>query len=145
MKEDYYAQRDIYDRYKEDELFSFKGQIEAEKAEQLKSKEELARQAYQLGLIQEMGASDINEAREVQEEFATPKNDKEFAKDLLEFHRWKKGQKTPQAQQKIDQFNRNGQRQAQYVPPPGVIGSQTAPDNPTLGDELIKITKQYRI
>ena len=145
MKEDYYAQRDIYDRYKEDELFSFKGQIEAEKAEQLKSKEELARQAYQLGLIQEMGASDINEAREVQEEFATPKNDKEFAKDLLEFHRWKKGQKTPQAQQKIDQFDRNGKRQNQYVLPPGVVGSQTAPENPTLGDELIKITKQYRI
>lgn len=131
--------------YKNEQLESFKRQIEVEKAEQLKSKEVLARQSYELGLLQEVGASDINEAREIQESFSTPKDDREFAKDLLEFHRWKKGQKTPQTQQKIEQFDRNGKRQSQYIPPPGVIGSQSAPDTPTLGDELIKITKQYRI
>lgn len=144
-KEDYYAQKDAYDLYKETELLSFKGQIEAEKAEQLKSKEQLAYEAYQLGLIQEAGASDINEAKEVQVAFATPKDDKEFAKELLEFHRWKKGQKTPQAQQKIDQFNKNGQRQAQYLPPPGVIGSQSASEEPTFGDLLMKTVKERRI
>lgn len=130
--------------YENSQLKSFKGQIETEKAEQLKSKEQLAHEAYQLGLIQEVGA-DINEAQEVQREFAIPKNDKEFAKELLEFHRWRKGQKTSQAQQKIDQFNKNGQRQAQYLPPPGVIGSQSAPEESTFGDLLVETVKKHRI
>lgn len=145
MKEDYYIQKDAYDSYRENELFSFKGQIEAKEQAQLKSQQELAFQSYQLGLLQEVGAADINEASEIQKMYATPKDDREFAKDLIDLYRWKKSQKTPQAQKTIDNFNRSGQRQNQYIAPPGVIGSQSAPENPTLGDALMETVKKYRI
>jgi len=145
MKEEYYAQRDIYDKYKEDEMFSFKGQIEAKEQAQLKSQQELAYQAQMLGQIQQIGGVDAQRAKQIFDNYSAPKDNESFLKELIEFDNWKLGQKTPQTQQKIDQFNKNGQRQAQYVPPPGVIGSQSAPDNPTLGDELTKVTKQYRI
>jgi hypothetical protein len=124
--------------YENAQLKSFQGQIETEKVEQLKSKELLAHEAYQLGLIQEAGASDVNEAREVQKDFATPKNDKDFAKDLLEFYRWKKGQVSPQTQSKVEQFNKNSQRQAQYIAPPGVVGSQAVSEEKTFGDLLVE-------
>lgn len=145
MKEDYYAQRDTYDKYKEDELFSFKGQIEAKEQAQLKSQQELAYQSQMLGQISQIGGVDQNEAKEIWDTYTTPKDNESFLKELVEFHHFKKGKATPQTQKTIDNFNRNGQRQSQFIAPPGVIGSQSAPENPTLGDELLKITKQYRM
>lgn len=131
--------------YDNDQLKSFKGQIETERTTQLKSQEELARQAQILGQIQQVGGVDTNEAKEIWETYSTPKDDTQFLKDLVEFHHFKKGQKTPQAQQQIAQFEKNTQRQSQYLPPPGVIGTQSQVETPTLGDALMETVKKYRI
>jgi hypothetical protein len=145
QKEDYYLQKDVYDKFVEDQMFSFKGQIETERTNQLKSQEELARQAQILGQIQQVGGVDTNEAKEIWETYSTPKDDTQFLKDLVEFHHFKKGQRTPQAQQQIAQFEKNTQRQSQYLPPPGVIGTQSQVETPTLGDALMETVKKYRI
>lgn len=144
-KEDYYLQKDAYDKYVEDQMLGFKGQIESERANQLRSQEELARQAQILGQIQQVGGVDTNEAKEIWETYSTPKDDSQFLKDLVEFHHFKKGQRTPQAQQQISQFEKNTQRQSQYLPPPGVIGTQSPSEEFDLGKELLKTAKQYRI
>ena len=144
-KEDYYAQKDAYDLYRENELMTFKGQIESEKEVQLKSQAELEYQAKMLGEIQRVGGVDVSEAKEIWTEFTTPKNDQEFLKDVVDFHHFKKGKLNPQAQAKVDQFNRNGQRQAQYVAPPGVIGSQAPPDDFDFGKEVLKTAQKFRL
>lgn len=145
MKEDYYLRRDEYDKYVEDQMFSFKGQIEAKEQAQLKTQEELARQAYMIGQIQQVGGVDVNEAKEIWEAYSTPKDDLSYLKEVVEFHHFRKGQKTPQAQQQIAQFEKNTQRQSQYLPPPGVIGTQSPAETPTLGDALMETVKKYRI
>lgn len=131
--------------YDNDQLKSFKGQIETERTTQLKSQEELAKQAYWLGQIQQVGGVDMNEAKEIWETYSTPKDDVAYLKEVIDFHHFKKGQRTPQAQQQIAQFDKNTQRQSQYLPPPGVIGTQSQVETPTLGDALMETVKKYRI
>jgi len=117
-------------------------EIQKERAMTAQEKQIAQQKAWAIGEVQKY-ESDPIKAQQIFDWFTNEVLAKDNFKEIVNFYNVSKSK--PATQQKIDQFDKNGKRQTEYILPPGVIPTQPAPTEFNFGEALTNTVKQTRI
>jgi hypothetical protein len=133
----YLEQKSTYDEYV---ISQYESTLKATEQE----KHIATQRAQIIGEIQKHEPDPIK-AQQILDWFYNEIIGKDNFREVVNFHNYSTKQLRPQAQQKMEQMDKNGKRQDEILLPPGVVPKQPAPSEYNFGDELVNLVKQTRI
>lgn len=133
----YLEQKSTYDEYV---ISQYESTLKATEQER-----QIATQRAQLVGELQKHEPDPMKAQQILDWFYNDVIGKDNFREVVNFYNYSTKQLRPQAQQKIEQMDRNGKRQDEILLPPGVVPKQPAPSEYNFGDELVNLVKQTRI